>query len=107
MGEIGWAEIRERVCKHYGLPLSVVLRRGRGRENARIKRVIAWVGREVGGLTNQEMAMEMAQDPAALSRGLGKLADELAKDAKLRSVVQMLCDGLRKGKRVKKSIRHA
>ena len=51
--------------------------------------------------------MEMAQDPAALSRGLGKLADELAKDAKLRRLVQMLCDGLRKGKRVKKSIRHA
>ena len=105
--EIGWAEIRERVCKHYGLPPSVVLRRGRGRENARIKRVMAWVGREVGGLTNQEMGVELAQDPAALSRGLGKLADELAKDAKLRSVVQTLCDGLRKGKRVKKSIRHA
>jgi len=107
VGEIGWAEIRERVCKHYGLPLSVVLRRGRGRENARIKRVIAWVGREVGGLTNQEVAMEMAQYPAALSRGLGKLADELAKDAKLRRLAQMLCDGLRKGKRVRKSIRHA
>jgi len=69
--------------------------------------VMAWVGREVGGLTNQEMAKELAQDPAALSRGLGKLADELAKEAKLRSFVQMLCDGLRKGKRVKKSIRHA
>ena len=67
--EIGWAEIRERVCKHYGLPPSVVLRRGRGKENARIKRVMAWVGREVGGLTNQEMAMELAQDSATLSRG--------------------------------------
>jgi len=50
------------------------------------------------------MAMELVQDPAALSRGLGKLADELAKDAKLRSVVQMLCDGLRKGKRIKSQL---
>jgi len=31
----------------------------------------------------------------------------LAKDAKLRSLVQMLCEGLRKGRRVKRSIRHA
>ena len=69
--------------------------------------MMAWVGREVVGLTNQEMAEELAQDPAALSRGLGRLADELATDAKLRSFVRMLCDGLRKGKRVKRSIRHA
>ena len=53
------------------------------------------------------MAEELVQDPAALSRGLGRLADELAKDAKLRRLVHMLWDGLRIGKRVKKSIRHA
>jgi len=71
MVEIDWAEIKERVGKHYGLPPSVVFRRGRGRVNARIKRVMAWVGQEVGGLTNQEMAIELAQDSAALRRGLG------------------------------------
>ncbi len=50
---------------------------------------------------------ELVQDPAALSRGLGKLADELDKDPELRRVVEELCDTLRKGRRPKRSIRHA
>ena len=50
---------------------------------------------------------ELVQDPAALSRRLGKLADELAKDPELRRVVERFCDTLRKGRRPKRSIRHA
>ncbi len=45
---------------------------------------------------------ELVQDPAALSRGLGKLADELAKDPGLRRVVERLCDTLRKGEAAQK-----
>jgi len=69
--------------------------------------VMAWIGREVGGFTNQEMAKELGQDPAALTRGIGKLADELVEDRKLRGVVETLCENLRRGKKLKRSIRHA
>ena len=68
---------------------------------------MAWVGRELGGLSNQEQAEELHQDPAVLSRGLGKLAEELARNPELRGVVETLCNGLRKGRRPKRSIRFA
>ncbi|MFQ5882889.1 MAG: transposase [Candidatus Methylomirabilales bacterium] len=105
--EIGWAEVREGVCEQFGISAPAVLHRGRRRENARIKRVMAWVGREVGGFTNQGMAKELGQDPAVLSRGLGKLADELGRDPDLQRTVEQLCNALRKGRRPKRSIRSA
>jgi len=63
--------------------------------------------RELGGLTGQELAKELHQDPAVLSRGLGKLAEELARKPELRGVVETLYDSLRKGRRPKRSIRFA
>ena len=54
--EIRWAEIRDRVCKRFGLPAAAVLHRGRAREMVRVRRVMAWAGREVGGFSNQEIA---------------------------------------------------
>jgi len=54
---------------------------------------MAWLGRELGGLTNQALAKELQQEPAVLS--------------KLRGVVETLCDNLRKGRRLKRSIRFA
>jgi REP element-mobilizing transposase RayT len=105
--EIRWAEVRDGVCKQFGVPPSVVLHRDRRRENARVKRVMAWVGREVGGFTNRQMAEELGQDAAALSRGLGKLAGELGANQELRKVVEKLCATLRRGRRLKRSIRHA
>ncbi len=99
--EISWAEIRGRVCKQFGLPPAAVLHRGRGREVVRVRRVMAWLGRELGGLTNQALAKELQQEPAVLSRGLGKLAEELASNPELRGVVETLCVNLRKGRRLK------
>jgi len=60
---------------------------------------MAWLGRELGGLTNQALAV--------LSRGLGKLAEEIASNPELRGVVETLCENLRKGRRLKRSIRFA
>lgn len=105
--DIRWAEVRDSVCREFGVPPSVVLHRDRRRENVRIKRVMAWVGREVGGFSNGEIARELGQDPAALSRGLGKLADELGVNRELRRVVEKLCATLRKGRRTRRLIRHA
>ena len=85
----------------------VVLQRGRGRKNAKAKRVMAWIAREVGGFTNQETAKLLRQDAAALSRGISKLAEELSKNSELRRDVEKLCERLRKGKKPKRSIRHA
>ena len=101
-----WAEVKEAVCKYFDLPPSVALQRGRGRKNAKVKRVMAWIAREVGGFTNQQTAKALRQDAAALSRGLGKLAEELSKDRELRRDVEKLCENLRKGKNPKRSNRH-
>jgi putative transposase len=103
--EISWAEIRDRVCKQFGLPAAAVLHRGRGRELVRIRRVMAWLGRELSGLTNRALAKELQQESAVLSRGLGKLAEELARKPELRGVVETLRDSLRKGRRQKRSKR--
>jgi len=44
------------------------------------------------------MAKELSQDPAVLSRGLSKLADEIRKERDLQSVVEKLCNSLREGR---------
>jgi len=105
--DIRWAEVRDRVCKQFGLPAGAVFHRGRAREVVRIRRVMAWVGRELGGMSNGELAKELRQEPAVLSRGLGKLAEELARNPDLSGVVETLCGSLRKGRRPKRSIRLA
>jgi hypothetical protein len=64
-------------------------------------------GFDAGGLTIQEMAKALGQDPGALSRGLRKLADKLEGDQDLRKSVQALCEAIRKGRQFKKSISHA
>ncbi len=46
-------------------------------------------------------------DPAALSRGLGKLADELGKNRELQRVTENIRHTVRSGKRAKRSIRSA
>lgn len=59
---------------------------------------MTWLGRELGVLTNQAMTKELQQEPAVLSRGLGKLAEELASSPELRGVVETLYDNLWKGR---------
>jgi len=102
-----WAEVVDAVCKYFSLSPSVALQRGRGRKNAKAKRVMAWIAREVGGFTNQETAKFLRQDAAALSRGIQKLADQFATNRELRRDVEQLCERLRTGKKRKRSIRHA
>ena len=102
-----WSEVKEAVCEYFDLPPSVALQRGRGRKNAKAKRVMAWIAREVGGFTNRETAKLLRQDPAALSRGIIKLADEFSKNSELRRDVEKLCETLRRGHKAKRSIRHA
>lgn len=104
---LSWAEIKDAVSKYFGLSPLVALQRGRGRKNAKAKRVMAWIAREVGGFTNQKTANFLRQDAGALSRGIGRLAEELATNSELRRAVEKLCANLREGKKPKRSIRHA
>jgi len=67
---------------------------------------MAWIGRELGGFTIQNMAKELGQDTTVLIRGLAKMAQELGNDPKLRSIVEKLCNDLRKGRRPKRSVRY-
>jgi REP-associated tyrosine transposase len=105
--KLEWGEVEEAVCKRFGVPRVKVYERGRERAAVRQKRVMAWVGRAVGGLTNQAMAKVLGQDPGALSRGMRKLAEELEHNRELKEMVQGLCESLREGRPFKKAIRHA
>ena len=80
----------------------IPMQRGRGRKNAKLKRVMAWIAREVGGFTNQETAKLLRQDAASLSRGISKLAEELSKNSELRRDVERLCEKLRGGAKRRK-----
>jgi len=74
---VTWEEIGTGVLQQCGVSAGAVMDRGKERGAVRIKRVMAWVGREVGGLKNREMAQALRQDPGSLSRGVRKLADEM------------------------------
>ena len=104
--EIKWGEIEEAVSKHYGIPVFAMTHRGGGLGVVRARRMMAWVGREVGGMTNQEMGKELGQDASGISRGLSKLGEELGESKDMQKQLEALCDGLRKGKRLKRSITH-
>ncbi len=104
---IDWEEVKEAVCSYFQISPLLVLHRGRARKNAKAKRIMAWIAREVGGFTNQETARLLRQDAAALSRGIGKLAEELSANRVLRRDLEKLCENLREGKRAKMLIRHA
>ena len=49
MGKFFWAEVRGSVLKELDVSDKAVFLQGRERGAVRIKRVMAWVGREVGG----------------------------------------------------------
>ena len=105
--DIQWKDVCEAVLKEFAATTESVFDRGRTREAVRMKRVMAWVGREVGGLTNQAMAKALNQDPGALSRGVRKVAEEMGKNQEMKKTLQELCIALRKGRQFKKSIKHA
>jgi len=81
--------------------------RGKERGAVRIKRVMARVGREVGGLKNREMAQALRHDPGSLSRGVRKLVEEREKDRDLVTSVQVLCETMRRGRPFKMTMRQA
>lgn len=105
--EIRWEEVCAAVLQQCHARPEAVRDRGRERAGVRIKRVMAWVGREVGDLTIHAMAKALGQDAGGLSRGLRRLAEEMRRDQDLQTTVQMLCETLRKGRRYKTSISHA
>ena len=100
-------EVCTGVLHQCGVSAGAVRDRGKERGAVRIKRVMAWVGREVGGVTNREMAQALRQDPGSVSRGVRKLVDEMEKDRDLVKSAKVLCGTMRRGRPFKKTIRHA
>jgi len=103
--EIRWDEIKKEVLKEFGVAEAAIMHGGRGRKAVRIKRIIAWLGREVGGFTIKHMAQQLGQDATVLGRGLVKLMEELGEDKVLQRQVKEFSVGLRKGRLPKRSIK--
>jgi hypothetical protein len=104
---VTWEEICTGVLHQCGVSAGFVMDRGKERGAMRIKREITWVGREVGGVTNREMAQALRQDPGSVSRGVRKLVEEMERDRDLLKSVQVLCETMRRGRPFKKTIRQA
>ena len=104
---VTWEEICKGVCKQFGVSAGAVMDRGKERGAVRIKRVMALVGREIGGLKNREMAQALRQDPGSVSRGVRNLVDQREKDQDLVTSVQVLCETMRRGRLFKMTIRQA
>src|SRR6266478_628850 len=65
------------------------------------------VSGQSGAVDLQRAGERVTPGSSALSRGLGKLAEVLASKPQLHGVVERLYDSLRKGRRLKRSIRFA
>ena len=105
--EIRWDEIKKKVLKEYGVPEAAIMHGGRGRKEVRIRRIIAWLGREVGGFTIKQMAIQLGQDATVLGRGLVKVMEELGKDKVFQMQIKEFSVALRKGRLPKRDIKHA
>lgn len=97
--EIMVEEIVQAICRRWGKKISEIQSKRRTWQEAMIRAIAAYVGREVGGITLTETAKYLGRDLATLSLGVRRLEEGLDKDARLRQRIRHLCKELRGGRR--------
>lgn len=102
--EITVEEIVQAIGRRWGKKISEIRSKRRTRQEAMIRAIAAYVGREVGGITLTETARYLRRDLATLSLGVRKLEEGLEKDARLRQRIRHLCKELRRGRKRKYKI---
>jgi REP element-mobilizing transposase RayT len=105
--KITMGEIMSELAAEVGLSMGVLLGKGRGREESKIRAEAAYVGREVGGISQTEAARYLGRDLSTVSLALKRVEEELAASVSRRKRMDQLCARLRQGRRIKYQINKA
>ena len=96
---ITMSEIVGEVGRGWDMAASEIHSKGRGRLEAMLRAVAAYVGREIGGMTLTKAAGYLRRDLATLSIGVRKLEQKMKEDPKLRQRVEGLIERLKQGRK--------
>jgi chromosomal replication initiation ATPase DnaA len=100
--------ITKRVAELFGVPEARLRGRGRSREAARLRAVIAYLGREEASLPLRDVAKFFNRDEATLSLAVLRLETQMAVDPQLSARLSAFRRGIRRGasrKRIKQIIK--
>lgn len=97
--KITMEEILTDLVKETGKTVRVLLGKGRGRVESRLRAQAAYVGREVGGISLTEAAKYLGRDLSTMSLALRRLEEEIATDGARQMQMERLCTRLRQGRR--------
>jgi chromosomal replication initiation ATPase DnaA len=97
--KITMEEVLTDLAKETGLTIRVLLGKGRGRVESRLRAEAAYVGREVGGISLTEAAKYLRRDLSTLSLALKRLEEGLSRDSGREMQMERLCTRLRQGRR--------
>jgi hypothetical protein len=92
-------EVLTDLAKETGLTIRVLLGKGRGRVESRLRAEAVYVEREVGGINLTEAAKYLQRDLSTLSLALKRLEEELSRDSGRQMQMERLCTPLRQGRR--------
>jgi REP element-mobilizing transposase RayT len=96
---ITMSEIVGEVARGWGMAVSEIHSKRRGRLEAMLRALAAYVGREIGGMTLTKAAGYLRRDLATLSIGVRKLEQKMKEDPKLRQRVEGLIERLKQGRK--------
>lgn len=105
--EVALEEIGGAVCERLDIDRASLLARTKQREVTLAKRLTAMLALEVAGYSQREVAAYLGLEAASLSRGLGFLREQVARDEVLKRQVGDLGRQLRRGRKPKSSKSHA
>ncbi len=95
---ITMADVIQAISADAGVASGVILNKGRGRKESRLRAEAAYVGREVGGIGLTEAAKYLGRDPSTMSLALTRLEEGLNTDVKRRKQLEAICTRLRRGR---------
>jgi len=101
------SEIADESVKQWGRTVSEIRSKRRGRQESMLRAVVAYVGREIGGITLTEAARYLRRDLVTLSLAVKRVEEKMKKDKNLQRRVEDLCRKLREGRKHKYKISKA
>ena len=96
---IALAEITSTVCRAFQLSPSSLSQRGRGREPAKIRHLIGYLAKDLGGFSYAEVAGSFKREAISFSVGVRRLENRLKQDPPLVAQIKGLREQLTRGKR--------
>jgi putative transposase len=96
---ITMGEIVGEISRAWDIPADDIQSQHRGRQEAMLRVVSAYIGRQIGGMTLIKAAGHLRRDPATLSVGVRNLEQKMKEDPKLRQRVGSLCERLKQGRK--------